>query len=73
MKGPVFWYVALCSLAEGHRRRFWVATSKQTTKQHPLLGNRFLISKFMQLNIKYFNIVSKITVFLDIIHRPVSI
>jgi hypothetical protein len=26
--------------------RCWVATSKQTTKQHSLLGNRFLISKY---------------------------
>jgi hypothetical protein len=28
--------------------RDWVTTSKQTTKQHPLLGNRLLISKYTQ-------------------------
>jgi hypothetical protein len=28
---------------------YWVTTLKQTRKQHPLLGNRFLISKYMQL------------------------
>jgi hypothetical protein len=26
--------------------RYWVTTTKQTSKQHPLLGNRFLISKY---------------------------
>jgi hypothetical protein len=26
--------------------RYWVTTSKQTTKQHSVLGNRFLISKY---------------------------
>jgi hypothetical protein len=28
--------------------RYWVTTSKQTAKQHPLLGKKFLISKYMQ-------------------------
>jgi hypothetical protein len=28
---------------------YWVTTSKQTTKQHSPLGNRFLISKYTQL------------------------
>jgi hypothetical protein len=28
--------------------RYWAATSKQTTKEHPLLGNRFLINRYAQ-------------------------
>jgi hypothetical protein len=28
--------------------RYWITTSKQTTKQHPLLGSRFLTSKYTQ-------------------------
>jgi hypothetical protein len=31
--------------------RYWVTTAKQTKGKHPLLGNRFLISKYTQTSL----------------------